>query len=943
MTIDPTVLPGLLFLILELAALAAVGFVVARTALREDDDLAALAQGLVIGPALWGLAVNFILRVAPGLAGAIVGWALILAIGAGLAWRSPGRLRVPPRRLAGFAGAALAVFWVTLAARQLMKVPDPEIHLGLAAYIRDGGWPPIVFWNPDFDLYYHHGVDVLVALLAPPWGPNPAFTIELLGAYLWTSFALVVTTAILNRGGWFSTLTLSPLLLTAGAWTLVGTVESHIPNILQVPVPAGVPAAGLRSSLAGLMWPEPPPSWPSEFSGAPANIWKPPFVLAYALAFIVLRHVTASGRRSRMTAPTLAALVGFLGIVSSEIALLTLGLWVVLDTARIVSLPMDRRTARAGLLSAAAGPGAALLLLAICGSVLTGILADAPRAELSLRWITDPWSRQTLGRFDLLPGGLGLLGVGAMSTAAIAVLLARRDRLVLALAAGSVPLMIGALTIQFERFQFDVTRLDGHARNFALLALLLALASRLPTLRRRWRIGACVLIAALAVWPTIAAPARTIAQGVSRGVHLTNAEPGVRDTDSDPYRYDLRRFVIETAVSDRVTRYIRNHIPVDARIFSPHPSEMTNVTGRLNASGLEGHLHIKYLKSLTGPGYDDVARYLEPGAVRRLGFSYVHATNDWIDSLPARAQRRLKDQRFFEPLARSDTDTLYRIRPAFLSLDEPPNPESFEVLRRAIPSSATVYLAPGLEPMASLRRAVALSHTQLLGSVEPGAIHLITDFSTEPLGTQTPDFVAAPARLAPSAMPGDARQPVWWNREFAVYSSDGSAAPVTPPPPRDFSIQLTDMHMSDQHIAFTATFTDRASDQWQGQDWVVVATDDSPWNFPYRFNTASFTSAFVRWFDGQVQPIPETTTHEYVHRYEFDPRTGALAVWDGNDYTSLGDPQPALGPGDWLLAARPNISGRKVGLIPVLQFTITGDGKVTHTAYQGSLDAMLVP
>ncbi len=939
MTIDSTVLLGLLILILELAALATVGFVVARVALREDDDLAALAQGLVIGPALWGLAVNFMLRVVPGLAGAMVGWALILAIGIGLAWHSQGKVRVPRRTLAGFAGAALALFWVTLAARQLMKIPDPEIHLGLAAYIRDGGWPPIVAWNPEFDLYYHHGVDVLVALLAPPSGPNPAFTIELFGAYVWTSFALVVTTTMLSRGSWLSTLTLSPLLLTAGAWTLVGIVEDHIPNILQIPIPAGIPAAGLRSSIVGLMWPEPQQSWASEFSGAPANIWKPPFVLAYALAFIALRHVTANGRRSRMSASTLAALVGFLGIVSAEIAVLTLGLWVILDFARIVWRPMDQRPAQAGLLRAAVGPGAATLLLATGGGSLTGILADAPRAELSLQWIADPWSRQTLGRFNVLPGGLGILGVGAMSTAAIAVLLARRDHLVLALAAGSVPLMIGALAVRYAPMQFDVTRLDGHARNFALLALLVALASRLPSLRRRWRIGACVLIAGLAVWPTIAAPARTIGQGVGRGVHLANAEPGIRDTDSDPYLYDLRRFVIEADVSDRVTGYIRNHTPTDARIFSPHPSEMTNVTGRLNASGLEGHLH---LKPLTGPAYDDVARYLEPGAIRRLGFSYVHASNAWVSSLPVRAQRWLSDQRYFELLARSDTDALYRIRSEFLSLDEPPNPESFEALRRAIPTSATVYLAPGLETLASFRRAVALSHTQLLGSVELGAIHLITDFSTEPLGAQTPDFVAAPARLAPSAMPGNARQPVWWNREFAVYSSDGSAAPVTPPPPHHFSIQLRDLRMADGRIAFTATFTDRASDLWQGQDWVVVATDNSPWNFPYRFNTATFTSAFVRWFDGQFQPNPDTATREYVHLYEFDLRTGTLAAWDGNDYRSLVEPQPALGAGDWLLAARPNISGRKVGLIPVLHFTITSDGSVAYTAYQGPLDAMLV-
>ena len=49
MTVDPAVLPGLLLLAAELGVLAAVGFVVARVALRQTDDRLALAQGLVIG------------------------------------------------------------------------------------------------------------------------------------------------------------------------------------------------------------------------------------------------------------------------------------------------------------------------------------------------------------------------------------------------------------------------------------------------------------------------------------------------------------------------------------------------------------------------------------------------------------------------------------------------------------------------------------------------------------------------------------------------------------------------------------------------------------------------------------------------------------------------------------------------------------------------------
>ena len=162
------------------------------------------------------------------------------------------------------------------------------------------------------------------------------------------------------------------------------------------------------------------------------------------------------------------------------------------------------------------------------------------------------------------------------------------------------------------------------------------------------------------------------------------------------------------------------------------------------------------------------------------------------------------------------------------------------------------------------------------------------------------------------------------------------------PPPRDFSIRLSDVRVADGRIAFTATFTDRSTDSWSGQDWVVVATDDSPWNLPYRFGTATFTSAFTRWFDGQVQPVPETTTHEYFFLYEFEPRTGTLALWDGSGYSSLSQAQPQLRPGNWMLAARPNINREEVGLIPVLQFTLTEDGDFTYKVYEGSLDAMLV-
>ena len=177
---------------------------------------------------------------------------------------------------------------------------------------------------------------------------------------------------------------------------------------------------------------------------------------------------------------------------------------------------------------------------------------------------------------------------------------------------------------------------------------------------------------------------------------------------------------------------------------------------------------------------------------------------------------------------------------------------------------------------------------------------------------------------------------------MAIYPTDETISPLVSSPPADFSIQITDVNLSDDRIAFTATFTDRATDLWTGQDWVVIETDTSPWRLPYRFRTGTYTSAFVRWFDGQVQPVPETDNHEYFFLYEFTPRTGTLALWDGSGYSSLSSPHAQLRPGNWTLAARPNINREEVGLIPVLHFTLADDGTFTHTVYEGSLDAMLV-
>ena len=324
MTVDAGVVPGLLLLAAEFLALAAVGFVVARVALRQTDDRLALAQGLVIGLALWGLIVNFAMHLLPGLAGALAGWIVVLALGAGLAWRARQDLHVPARTLAGFGLAGAAIFWVALASRQLLIIPDEVLHTTLPATIRAGGWPPMLSWNPDLSLAYHHGVDLLIGLLTPPIGPDLAFTTELVGAYAWTSLVLLAATLLMRGGSWIGALVLTPLLLAAGAWTLVFGEQ---PAILQVPVPSGIPAAGLRAALTNVYWPSVELPWPSEQHAVPPNIWKPQFSLPYAVAFVTLERVAACSERSWQAKLTLAALVGILGLLDATVAPVVLALW----------------------------------------------------------------------------------------------------------------------------------------------------------------------------------------------------------------------------------------------------------------------------------------------------------------------------------------------------------------------------------------------------------------------------------------------------------------------------------------------------------------------------------------------------------------------------------------------------------------------------------------
>ena len=933
MTVDWAVTPGLLLLLAQVVALAAVGYVVARTVLRQDDERLALAQGLVVGLALWGFVVNVVLYVIPAPAGAIAAWVLTLTLGVGLAWRARRPLRPSLRTTAGVLVAALALFWIALASRQLLSIVEDFLHLGLAASIRAGGLHPPAFpWSPDLPSAYHYGANLLVALMTPPFGPDLAFVTELLGAYLWMSFALIVGLLLLQRGSWIAVLALAPLLLTAGAWTQLHYITP--PGIVQIPAVGEVPAlsASVRTWLTQVYWPSTDFPWERVLEASPPNIWKPSFTLAYALTLVVLERVVAGGRRSWPSAAVLAALVGFLGLADETVALIVLVLWALLEAAQFAAARPPRGQRMREALRAVWGPAIAALVLAVGGGAITGVLTGPSGSGLSLAWIDDPASRRPIGAFIDMSGGLGVLALGVVPVAVVAVLLAWRDRLVLALALGSGIFLLAALTLQYE-FSRDVARLDGHARNFALLGLLAALGLRLPALRPRRRYVAGALLVALVTWPTVVTPLRNLGPAFSAGVELANAEPGRREFDSD----FLGREVLRHSIPDGVVAYIRDHTPADARILSPNPSAMSIATGRANASGFANFIQFSGVR---GPEYVDAIRRLEPAAIRRLGFDYLHATDGWLDSLPPRATEWIQDPSFFELLVRDDAEALYRIRPEFLEIDAAPLPESFEALRQAVPASATVFLSPSIDHFGSVRAASVLSHTHLRGAVRVFAEHLRPGFHTEPLGDRTPDLVVTSARLAPSAFPPGQRTPIWSNDDFAVYAPGGAVAPIMPAARPLLSVRVSSVSIDGGRLAFTATLADDAAKRWSGQDWLIVAADDSPWAFPRDFNNDGRLHRSAQWFGGQFYPGQGIMSHAYL----FDAHTGSLAV-QGRDGRFV--PAPAseggLGPGVWTLALRLRHDWWEAAFIPVARIEIAGDGTVTLTVYEEALSVTPIP
>ena len=294
------------------------------------------------------------------------------------------------------------------------------------------------------------------------------------------------------------------------------------------------------------------------------NIWKPIFPLSYALALVVLARAARAGHRSWLSMITLAALIGFLGLLSTSLAPIVFVLWAGLEAVWLFQSRRAGSAWRSDLIRSASGLALAAMLL-LAGSFSYLVPGGSVPLGMSLGGNEYVEGRRLLGTFERLPGGIGILGLGPLAVAVAAVLLARRDRLVLALAAGTGLLLLASLLLNYEPKPRDIVRLEGHARNFALFALLVALGVRLAGLRSaRWRHAAGALLVGLIVWPTIVAPVRNLGLAVGNGsIWQMPSERGIRllrGSYSNPSRLTLSRSTFATI-----------RWPTHACLLAPYP------------------------------------------------------------------------------------------------------------------------------------------------------------------------------------------------------------------------------------------------------------------------------------------------------------------------------------------------------------------------------------
>ena len=889
----------------QLLILSAAGVGVIRSVWPNVAPNVARSAGLIAGPALFGAVTALAMYLVPATAGVAAGWAVVLAVAIGVAWRQG----LPPKTLLPgwhFGVLWLVLFVIALAARQQYWIPDAMVHAPLSASLLAGTFPPQFPWTPDVPAIYHFLPELVIGALNVGLGPGLALTTEILGAFVAAALAVLVVAAAADLGASRLTMALVlPLLLSPGLWTLVLFVDR--PAAVQMPIPVGVPEAGLRAALGSLYVPDIGSAATTPVAAAPPNIINPHFIWSHGLAMTLALLAIARARHRLTGALVLALLISALSAIDETVFVAVL---LALGGYAAVSVLRDRRHWRRQgplLMALASGTGLAV----VQGGVLTDLLLHAPGGvDVATLRVPAP-ELAWIGGVRTIGGGLGALTVGVVAILILsaAAAYAARSVSLAVIVVMALALFAGFALLRFPASPADISRLEGHALNLAMIAMAIGLAAASARLRQRAALhGGGLLLAGLVVWPTTADSIGRIAEAIADGPRLYVA--GTRPTKDAPSFSRRSQVDAEIAKYRPLLEAISATVAPHERILTRRVKLVTAGTGRMAPLGYAEWPH--YL-GLPGPEYQDALRFLDRAALTELGIDYVHVDAAMLSAISGEARRRLASPSEFRLVFRASapqSDALYavvsqaRVGPA-------PAPSSFHAFAQ-LAAGRRVLISSATHPLERLPLYYTLrSSDGLYGEWgDPG--HFRRDVQIRPPTEEAVDLIVLPNSLYPSPLDPAHRAPVWDSGGVWVYDLTTSAPGPTAAPP----IHVDGRSLLDAS-GIQITSVPGWPDTWTGTDWVLYREAEPRTGIP------TILERGERWFPGQL--APQSPRQRISIRFEASRGQLEHRLADGA-WSAVGDAVGALPAGSYVLTLRFSTEGRPVFFVPIAVVALNGEG-----------------
>ena len=888
----------------QLLILSAAGTGIIRSVWPHLAPDVARAAGLLTGPAFLGAVTAFGMYLTPGAVGVAVGWAVVLALAVGVARRQ----RLPPKTLLPgwrFGVLWLAVFVIALAARQQYWIPDAMVHTPLSASLMAGVFPPRFPWTPDIPAIYHFLPELTIGAFNMGFGPGLVLTTEILGAFVAAALAVLVVAVAADLGA--SRLAMAivlPILLSPGLWTLV--LVGDRPAAVQLAIPVGAPADGLRAALGSMYVPDISSAATTPVEAAPPNIINPHFIWSHGLAVTVALLATTRATHRLAGALVLALLISALSATDETVFVAVV---LALGGYAAVSVLRDRNhwQRHCPLLTAlVAGAGLAV----VQGGVLSDLLFHAPEGVDVVSLRAPAPELAWLGRIRTIGGGLGALTVG---TVAILILsagaaCAARSRSLAVVVAMATALFAGFALLHFPASPVDIARLEGHALNLAMIALAVGLAAGTARLRRRAALhGGGLLLAGLVVWPTSADSIGRIAEAVADGPRLYVA--GTRPTEAAPSFSTRSRLDAEIAEHRPLLEAISTTVSPNERILTRRAKLISAGTGRPTPLGYAEWPH--YV-GLVGPEYLDALRFLDRAALNELRIDFVHVDAAALHSMSAEARRRLASPSEFRLIFRAPTpqsDALYKVVPR-PQVAQAPAPSSFRAFAQ-LAAGRRVLISSATHPLERLPLYYTLrSSDGLYGEWgDPG--HFRRDVQIQSPAGGAVDLIALPDSLYPSPLDPAHRAPAWAGGRVRLYDLTMPVPGPTAAPP----IHVDGRSLLDAS-GIQITSMPGWSDSWTGTDWVLYREAEPSTGIP------AILERGQRWFPGQL--APQNPGQRIAIRFNASRGQLEHRLADGA-WSAVGDAAGALPAGSYVLTLRFSADGRPVFFVPIAVMALGGE------------------